>query len=193
MICTRPWLRQISLFVFALLSSAFFTVARVQVAFAQSDFYQLRATTLQGEEFPFENLKGKVVLFVNTASKCGFTPQYEGLQKVFEKYQSKGLAILAFPSNQFGSQEPGDSAQIASFCKLNYGVTFPVFQKGNVKEPEIQPVYKFLMDKISGSEIGWNFEKILVSRAGEVLTRFKSSVEPESKELIEQLELALNS
>lgn len=180
-------------FFIVVITSILFTSALYDSALAQSDFYQLHANTLQGEEFPFDNLKGKVVLFVNTASKCGFTPQYEGLQRVYEKYQNQGLVILAFPSNQFGGQEPGSSVEIASFCKLNYGVTFPVFQKGNVKGPDIQPVYKYLMSKISGSEIGWNFEKILVGRTGEVLARFKSSVEPESKELIDQLEAALGS
>ena len=136
---------------------------------------------------------GKVVLVVNTASQCGYTPQYEGLEELHKKYAAKGLSILGFPANDFGAQEPGTNGEIAQFCKQNYGVEFDMFSKIVVKGSDRAPLYKYLTShpKLRG-EVGWNFEKFLVSRNGEVIGRFKSEVEPLSKEMIGAIETALN-
>lgn len=158
----------------------------------QESFFDLKAKTLTGQPINLSDYKGKVVLVVNVASKCGNTPQYDPLQKAYEKYQAKGFVILGFPSNDFGQQEPGSAAEIAKFCKMNYGVTFPLFQKNAVKGADIQPVYKFLTGATADkSEVSWNFEKFLVDRKGSVVGRFKPSVQPDAPELIGQIEKLL--
>ena len=127
--------------------------------------------------------KGKALLMVNVASKCGFTPQYEGLEKLYQKYKDKGLVILGFPCNQFGAQEPGTDAEIQSFCKMNYGVSFPVMAKVDVNGEAADPLYKFLKKEepgIFGTEgIKWNFTKFLISKEGKVLKRFAPNDKPE--------------
>lgn len=154
-------------------------------------FYEHKAKLLNGEEFDFTSLKGKVALVVNTASKCGFTSQYEGLQKTYEQYKAQGLVILGFPSNDFGAQEPGDADEIKKFCKLNYGVDFPLFAKGPVSGGEKQLSYKILTEQ-SNKEFqgdpGWNFVKFLVDKKGNVRGRFKSIVGPQSEELTSKIE-----
>ncbi|HYX09415.1 MAG TPA: glutathione peroxidase [Bacteroidales bacterium] len=139
-----------------------------------------------------EDYKGKVLLIVNTASKCGFTPQYEGLQHLYDKYKEKGLVILGFPCNQFASQEPADNATINNFCKLNYGVTFPMFSKIKVNGRNAHPLYKFLKKNAGGllvNTIKWNFTKFLIDREGNVVKRYAPSTTPESleKEMINYL------
>ena len=127
------------------------------------------------------------------ASRCGFTPQYEGLQKVYERYKAKGLTVLGVPCNQFGWQEPGDSKEIKSFCTTKYNVTFPILQKQKVKGDEKTPLYQKLVKSKVGdnSEVRWNFEKFLLDRAGNVTARFRSSTEPQSPEMIAAIEAAL--
>jgi glutathione peroxidase len=145
-----------------------------------------------GTEKSLKDYEGKVLLIVNTASKCGFTPQYEGLEKLYETYRDRGLMILAFPSNDFLGQEPGSDAEIATFCRLNYGVTFPVFRKSHVKGREINPLYRFLTEE-SGFDgaISWNFNKFLVDRKGRVIARFGSRTAPLDEELVKAVEAAL--
>ncbi|MEZ5921503.1 MAG: glutathione peroxidase [Parvularculaceae bacterium] len=145
--------------------------------------YDFSAKRLDGKEQSLADYKGKVLLIVNVASKCGFTPQYEGLQALYEKYKDKGLVILGFPCNQFGAQEPGDEKEIASFCSLTYGVDFPMFSKIDVNGENTAPVYQFLKSEkkgLAGSQsIKWNFTKFLVDRDGAVIARFGPQDTPE--------------
>jgi glutathione peroxidase len=146
------------------------------------DFYSLKAKDIQGKEVNFSSFKGKVVVVVNTASKCGFTGQYDGLQKLYTDYKDKGLVVLGFPSNDFGSQEPGTEQEIQSFCKLNYGVDFPMFAKVVVKGENKSDIYKFLLSSnpsIKG-EVLWNFEKFLIDKNGKVIDRYRSITKPSS-------------
>jgi glutathione peroxidase len=150
---------------------------------------------LDGTPVNLAEYQGKVVLFVNVASKCGYTPQYAGLQKLHEKYGKDGLAVVGVPANEFGKQEPGTDTEISEFCKKNYGVTFDVLSKVVVKGPGTCGLYEYLttkeVDPKLNGPIGWNFEKFLVSRKGEVVGRYKSKVEPGSKELTEAIEAEL--
>lgn len=135
-----------------------------------------------GSDLDLSKHKGKVLLIVNTASKCGFTPQYEGLEKLHQEYQDKGLEILAFPCNQFGNQEPGDADEIRNFCSLNYDVSFPLMGKIEVNGNDADPLWKYLKSEKSGllgSRIKWNFTKFLVDRDGNVVARFGPAVKPE--------------
>jgi len=135
-----------------------------------------------GSDLDLSKHKGKVLLIVNTASKCGFTPQYEGLEKLHQEYEDKGLEILAFPCNQFGNQEPGDADEIRNFCSLNYNVSFPLMGKIEVNGNDADPLWKYLKSEKSGllgSRIKWNFTKFLVDRDGNVVARFGPAVKPE--------------
>lgn len=144
----------------------------------------LSATTLAGEEVSLQDYAGKVVLVVNTASKCGFTPQYEGLEALYQKYQGRGLEILGFPCNQFGKQEPGDSAEIGAFCQSNYGVSFPMFAKVEVNGDNAHPLFRHLRQQAPGvfgtESIKWNFTKFLIARDGRVVKRFAPTDKPAS-------------
>lgn len=143
--------------------------------------YDYSVTSMGGKEIQLSNYKDKVLLIVNTASKCGFTPQFEGLQKLYEKYSEKGFVVLGFPCNQFGKQDPGANEEIKSFCSLNYGVTFPVFSKIEVNGENAHPLYKMLKEKKSGffsKKIKWNFTKFLIDRKGNVVKRFSPATEP---------------
>lgn len=151
-------------------------------------FYQMQAVTLQGQPFAFTSLKGKVVLIVNTASKCGFTSQYAGLQELYDRFHSKGLVVLGFPSNDFGGQEPGTNKDIQSFCKLNYGVAFPMMEKGHVTGSGMQPVYRYLLEQLPGASIKWNFEKIVVDRSGKVVAKFASAVDPLDPRIVDLID-----
>jgi glutathione peroxidase len=146
--------------------------------------YEFSAPLLDGRPVNLAEFKGRVLLIVNTASKCGFTPQYAGLEKLYRTYKDRGLEILGFPCNQFGAQEPGSAAEIGSFCERNYGVSFPVFDKIDVNGPDAHPLFRFLKGEkpgIFGTEkIKWNFTKFLVSRQGEVVERFGPSTEPKA-------------
>ena len=151
--------------------------------------HALTLTTLDGKPQPLAAYKGKVLLAVNVASACGYTPQYAGLQKLYEAYRDRGLVVLGFPCNQFGAQEPGSAAEIQSFCQKNFGVTFPLFEKLEVKGPGKAPVYQFLTAR--HPEPAWNFHKYLVGKDGQVLQAFPSKVAPDSPELKAALEAAL--
>jgi glutathione peroxidase len=145
-------------------------------------FYDFKAITLQGKEVSMEAYKGKTVLVVNTASKCGLTPQFEGLEKLNQKYKDKGLVILGFPSNQFANQEPGDEKSIAEGCMINYGVTFQMFSKVDVNGEGAHPLFKYLrksLGGILGNKIKWNFTKFLVDASGKPVKRFSPITKPE--------------
>ncbi|WP_029034612.1 glutathione peroxidase [Salinimicrobium terrae] len=150
-----------------------------------SQFYGFKAKDLQGNEVNLETYKGKVALVVNTASECGFTPQFEGLEALYKKYKDEGLVILGFPCNQFGKQEPGDEKSIAEGCVMNYGVTFPMFSKIDVNGKDAHPLFKYLKKEkggLLGSKIKWNFTKFLIDREGKPVERFAPTTKPESLE-----------
>jgi len=146
--------------------------------------YDFTVKDIAGKPVNLDRYRGKVVLVVNTASKCGFTPQYKGLEALYEKYHARGLEVLGFPCNQFGAQEPGTEKEIAQFCELNYGVTFPMFAKVDVNGDEAAPLYRFLKEAkpgLLGSEaIKWNFTKFLVDRDGHPVKRYAPNDTPES-------------
>ncbi|MDP8201429.1 MAG: glutathione peroxidase [Candidatus Tenebribacter burtonii] len=157
--------------------------------------YDFTMEDISGNEVKLEGYKGKVILMVNTASKCGFTYQYEGLEKLHETYKDSGLVILGFPANNFLKQEPGSDEEIATFCRLNYGVTFPMFSKISVKGKDIHPLYEYLTSKEAdhefGGKISWNFNKFLISKDGKIINRFGSKVKPGSEKIINAIEDAL--
>ena len=147
----------------------------------ESNFYQFKATSLQGKEINTESYKGKVILVLNTASKCGFTPQYEGLEKLYKEYKDKGLVILGFPCNQFGNQEPGTEKEISEGCLINYGVTFPMFSKVDVNGQNSHPIFKYLKNELKGfpgKNIKWNFTKFLIDKEGKPFKRFSPFTKP---------------
>ncbi len=147
---------------------------------------------IDGKDQNLADYQGKVVLIVNVASRCGYTRQYAGLQKLYETYKDKGLVILGFPANDFGAQEPGSDPEIANFCSTQYGVTFDMFSKITVKGPGKSPLYQTLTAAAEpAGEVGWNFEKFLIGRDGEIIGRFKSGVAPEDPKLIAAIEAAL--
>ncbi len=152
-------------------------------------FFDLNAKTLRGAEQPLSAYMGKVVLVVNVASECGFTPQYEGLERLHEAYQQRGLVVMGFPCNQFGGQEPGAPEQIEQFCTVKFGVKFPLFEKVDVKGPQQSPIYAFLAQE--HGEPKWNFHKYLVGKDGRVIQAFPSQVEPEGPELKAAIDAAL--
>lgn len=157
-------------------------------------FFDLEATTIDQKKMNLNTYKGKVILIANTASGCGYTPQYKNLQALNSKYASKGLVVLGFPSNDFGGQEPGTNKEIKKFCELNYKVDFQIFTKLPVSGPSIQPVFKWLIENspkdISGA-VEWNFEKFLISRKGQLVKRYRSNTSPESPEVVSSIEKEL--
>ena len=145
--------------------------------------YDFTAQSLAGEEVPLKRFEGQVLLIVNTASACGFTPQYKGLEQLHRSLSPRGFAVLGFPCNQFGAQEPGDAAQIAKFCESNYAITFPLFAKIDVNGGREHPLYKYLKSQktgLLGSSIKWNFTKFLVDRTGKVVGRYAPTDRPEA-------------
>ena len=176
--------------ILALLLGAF-TCVLIQAALAP--VYEFKLKNLEGKPTSLADYKGKVVLLVNVASKCGYTPQYKGLQALQEKYQDKGFTVVGVPCNDFGAQEPGSSEEIRKFCTENYNVTFPLTEKVHVKGPEQHPLYA----RLTGNEaefpgnIKWNFGKFVIGREGQVLKRFDSGTKPESDELVKAIEAAL--
>jgi glutathione peroxidase len=162
---------------------------------AVNSIYDIEVNRITGEAVKMEQYQGKVLLIVNTASKCGFTGQYEGLQKLYETYQDRGFVILGFPSNDFMRQEPGSNEEIQNFCKLNYGVTFPLFEKISVKGKEQHPLYTFLTSKTTnpefGGKISWNFNKFLISKEGNIVNRFGSRTKPDDPDLVGAIEQEL--
>jgi glutathione peroxidase len=156
--------------------------------------YAFSAPLLDGRMASLEEFKGRVLLIVNTASKCGFTPQYAGLEELFRTYKERGLAVLGFPCNQFGAQEPGSAEEIGSFCETHYGVSFPIFAKIDVNGPDAHPLYRYLKREKRGilgtQSIKWNFTKFLVNRKGEVVARYRPAAKP--KVLVSQIEILLH-
>lgn len=153
---------------------------------AAKSIYDFEANTLDGQPQDLSAFKGQVLLVVNTASKCGLTPQYEGLEALYKKHHEQGLVVLGFPCNQFGNQESGSAAQIQSFCQKNYGVSFPMFEKIEVNGKNAHPLYKFLTAKLGGgllgSKIKWNFTKFLIDREGNPVKRYAPTTTPEKIE-----------
>lgn len=162
---------------------------------ADRTIYDFTLNSIDGQPTPLSSYKGKVVLLVNVASRCGYTPQYAALESLYEKYKDRGFVIVGIPANNFGAQEPGTNAEIKTFCSSKYHVTFPMMAKVSVKGSDITPLYQFLTDKSlnpkTGGEIGWNFTKFLVNADGKVVDRFDSAVEPDSPQVSAAIEKAL--
>lgn len=161
---------------------------------APQSAYSFVTESIEGKKVSMKDFKGTVALIVNTASQCGFTPQYKELETIHQKYKAKGFKVLGFPSNDFGKQEPGSNSEIKDFCTARFGVTFPLFSKGPVKGPEKQPIFKYLTEQ-SGKEfkgeIRWNFTKFLVDKEGRVVGRFGSMVKPTDSKVTAAIEKAL--
>ncbi len=162
---------------------------------AEKSVLDFTMKSIDGVDVKLDSYNGKVLMLVNVASRCGFTSQYQGLEKIYSKYKEQGLVVMGFPANNFLWQEPGTNDEIKSFCTTKYSVTFPMFAKISVKGGEIHPLYKFLTSKQTNPEFGggvsWNFNKFLVDRAGKVVARFASKDEPESDKVIQAIEQAL--
>ncbi len=169
--------------------SVFFLTISVKAQ--QQSFYDFKAKTIDGEIFDFASLKGKKVMIVNTASKCGFTPQYKDLQELYEQYRGKDFVIIGFPANNFAGQEPGTAAEIKEFCSRNYGVTFPMMDKISVKGDDMHPVYQWLTQKskngVMDSEVKWNFQKYLIDEKGRLVDVIMSKENPKSDKILQWL------
>jgi len=169
----------------------------MSVMAAEKTIYDFTLNSIDGQPTPLSTFKGKVVLLVNVASRCGFTPQYAGLESIYEKYKGRGFVIVGIPANNFGGQEPGTNQEIKTFCAAKYNVTFPMMAKVSVKGSDITPLYQYLTDKTlnpeTGGDIGWNFTKFLVGPDGKIIARFDSKVEPNSPEVTGAIEKALAS
>lgn len=162
---------------------------------AEKTVYDFTLNSIDGQPTPLSSFRGKVVLLVNVASRCGYTPQYTALESIYEKYKDRGFVIIGVPANNFGGQEPGTNQEIKTFCSAKYHVSFPIMAKVSVKGGDITPLYQFLTDKgahpETGGEIGWNFTKFLVGLDGKVIARFDSAVEPDSPQMTSAIEKAL--
>ncbi len=161
---------------------------------AGESVYNFTLPSIDGEPTALSSYKGKVILLVNVASRCGFTPQYSALESIYEKYKDQGLVILGFPANNFGAQEPGTNAEIKTFCSTKYNVSFPMFAKVSVKGADCTPLYQYLTQQANPSltgDIKWNFTKFLVDRNGNVVARFESKVKPGSPEVVDAIEKLL--
>lgn len=170
-------------------------ITGVSTMLEAKSIYDYEVNTISGKAQKLSEYKGKLVLIVNTASKCGFTKQYDDLQDIYKTYGDQGLVILGFPANNFMNQEPGTNEEIGEFCRLNYGVSFPMFEKISVRGKNIHPLYKYLTDKASNpkhsGKISWNFTKFLISREGKIIDRFAPNVKPTDKSVIAAIEAAL--
>jgi glutathione peroxidase len=162
--------------------------------FAAAGFYNFTLNSIDGKPAPLADYKGKVVLVVNVASQCGYTPQYSALESIYEKYKDQGFVILGFPANNFGAQEPGTNEEIKTFCTRKYSVTFPIYAKISVKGSDQAPLYAYLTkdtDPAIRGDIKWNFTKFLIDRSGNVIQRFEPAVTPDSKEVVAAIEKQL--
>ena len=188
-------MKKISLFIAILILSSCQNQAQNNIKAMESQtpvqtqtIYQFKVTDLYGKEFDFSTLKGKKLLIVNTASECGLTPQYKDLEAIYRKYKDKNFVIIGFPANNFGSQEPGSNEQIAKFCQMNYGVTFPMMSKISVKGKDIHEVYQFLTQKykngLQDSQVEWNFQKYIINEEGELIKVLSPSVLPTDTEIV---------
>src|SRR5271165_6882512 len=172
----------------------FASVAMSAALFGASNVLDFTLNSIDGKPAPLSQYQGKVVLIVNVASRCGYTPQYTGLEKVYEKYKDQGFVILGFPANNFGSQEPGTNEEIKTFCSRKYNVTFPMYSKVSVKGDDQTPLYQYLTKQTGpaiAGDIKWNFTKFLVDRNGNVVQRFESAVTPDSPEVVSAIEKQL--
>jgi glutathione peroxidase len=168
------------------------TLFPLSSSFASGTIYEIPLKTIDGKTSSFAQFKGKTVLVVNTASQCGYTRQYADLEKLYQKYKDRNFVVAAFPSNDFGSQEPGSNSEIKKFCETRFKTSFPIFEKNPVLGSSKQPLYSFLQKNFKNQEeVGWNFEKFLVDKTGRISHRFKSSVEPMSDTLTQALESEL--
>ena len=162
----------------------------------QAMIYNFALKSIDGKEVNLSQYRGKALLLVNVASQCGYTPQYEGLQKIYSKYKDRGLVVLGFPANNFGAQEPGTDQEIKTFCSTRYNVTFPMFSKISVKGPDQHPLYQYLTNAATNpkfpGEIKWNFNKFLVDKQGNIAARFDSKDAPESETVVGAIEKTLN-
>lgn len=175
-----------------LLTIAFFLLSPVVMG-ANMKFFDLSTQDMDGKNVALSQFKGKVALVVNTASQCGFTPQYKDLEALYNKYKAQGFVVLGFPSNDFGSQEPGSNAEIKKFCEAKFKVSFPMFSKSKVLGEAKQPVYEYLTKNASpAGEVSWNFEKFLIDRNGNIVGRYLSKVTPMSSELTQAVEKELS-
>src|SRR5271169_2830149 len=176
---------------------AVITLLGMSAIAAERTIYDFTLNSIDGQPTPLSSLKGKVVLLVNVASRCGYTPQYTALESLYEKYKDRGFVIVGIPANNFGGQEPGSNQEIKTFCSAKYHVTFPMMAKVSVKGGDITPLYAFLTDKAAnpktGGDIGWNFTKFLIGSEGKVVARFDSEVTPDSKEIASAIEKALSN
>lgn len=168
------------------------TTTNTSRSMTTQSIYEFKVEDLSGNTFDFASLKGKKILIVNTASKCGYTPQYEQLEAVYNKYKNKNLVIIGFPANNFMWQEPGTNAEIATFCKSKYGVTFPMMAKISVKGKDIHPIYQFLTQKklngVLDSKVEWNFQKYLINEKGQLEQVYMSGVKPNDEKIINWIE-----
>jgi glutathione peroxidase len=156
--------------------------------------HEFKVKSIEGEQIDLSTYKGKVLLIVNTASQCGFTPQYEDLENLYNKYREQGFTVLGFPANNYGGQEPGSNKEIKEFCKVRFGVTFPLFEKNDVSGENIQPFFKFLTNTANPDlkgDINWNFEKFLINKDGKLVERFGSFTNPMSGKVIKKIESLL--
>lgn len=171
----------------------FFIVLSLFTSYSFSQtIYDFKVESLTGESFDFASLKGKKIMIVNTASECGYTPQYADLEKLYEQYKDKGFVVVGFPANNFGEQEPGSNKEIAAFCQKNYGVKFPMMAKISVKGDDMHELYKFLTQKekngVTDSEVKWNFQKYLIDENGKLVKHLGSRINPMSEEVIKWIE-----
>lgn len=168
---------------------------RVMSEPAAKSVHEFTMKNIDGKDVKLSDYRGQVLMLVNTASQCGLTPQYKGLQAIYQKYQAQGFTILGFPANNFGGQEPGSNEEIKEFCTMKFKVSFPMFAKISVKGADQHPLYQFLTSKESnpqfGGEIGWNFNKFLIGKSGEIIGRFNPQVDPESPEVAAAIERAI--
>jgi glutathione peroxidase len=169
-------------------------ILMADASFAASTIYNFSLPSIEGKPMPLSDFKGKVILMVNVASQCGYTPQYTALESLYEKYKDQGFVIVGFPANNFGAQEPGTNEEIKTFCSRKYSVKFPLYSKISVKGADQAPLYQYLTqqkDSSIGGEIKWNFTKFLVDREGHVVQRFEPAVTPDSKEVVDAVEKLL--
>jgi len=184
---------------FVAVSAAMLFLVKANVSTVEKEkvksVYDFTMKDTGGKDVKLEQFRGKVVMLVNVASKCGYTPQYDGLQKIYEQYKDQGFVILGFPANNFGAQEPGTNEEIVEFCRINYGVKFPIFSKISVKGGDQHPLYKYLTERETnpdfGGEIKWNFNKFLIGRDGKIIARFESADKPEDAKVTGAIEAAL--
>jgi glutathione peroxidase len=192
-------MRKISVLIVAIIAISLAEFVRTRAADVKKEDKPVPAAlnftmkSLSGEDVSLTQYQGKVILMVNTASKCGYPPQYEGLEAIYNRYKDKGFVILGFPANNFAQQEPGTDKDIAEFCKANYGVSFPMFSKISVLNPDKAPLYKYLTTTAKpAGEVKWNFEKFLIGRDGQIVARYISAIEPQSDAITQAIEKELN-